>query len=905
MEDIEKLKETFYSEADDILNNLDELLLHLEHDPADRETLDAVFRNMHTLKGSSGIFEFHSVERLAHACEDLLDFMRNEDIGEISTERMIDTLFSGLDQIKGILSYIQAGQEPSGIAYEDTVNEIRTLLPEKVQQEVVHNSVADAGLNRAFFRTVEAGLRDIIIRQMGSGKKVYQIAIALSKYCFYKGMDPIVLLKNLSASGELLYVRCSTEHIPPLDEINPFMLYLDDVWIIYSTEQEKTYLDEIFEFAFAAGDITAHDITEDEIHALTFQCPGQCPGEGDASPDEWGMKDGSPDGPDVSESATAATGLKNIFFEFMEESGSYIEEIESSILRLENEKGSLTIVNDIFRPFHTMKGNCGYLGFKELGRFCHSVETFLDGARNKTIPVNQNMIDILLESVDMVKRLRSDLPWSVKDKLGLTDSDLSQYPEGMSVDAGPLIQKIDAVINICSTAGETQEIPKIGNILVRTGAITEEQLNSALRLQERRIGEILVEEGLVTENKVKAALEIQEFQKNLTKTPSASLKVETEKVDSLVNLVGELVIAQTLVSQNPSMAQFAGQSLLKDIAHIGKITREIQDQVMSMRMLPLKQTFQKMMRVVRDVAKKAGKNVDLVISGEDTELDKTVIDEISDPLIHLLRNAVDHGVESPEERIQKGKPEKGMVYLNAFHLGGNIIIEIRDNGRGLSKDKILRKAVERGLIEDTTEITDQQIYHLIFQPGFSTAEKVTDISGRGVGMDVVRRNVEKLRGRIDIQSAEGQGTSISIKLPLTLAIIDGMVVQVGGEKYIIPTLSIEESFRPKKEEIVPVQMRGELCNLRGNLLPLIRLGKLHRIEPLHKNPWDALLVVVESDGIRSCVMVDELIGQQQVVIKTLGDTFKNVKGISGGAILGDGKVGLILDVRGVIEISQI
>lgn len=896
MEDIEKLKETFYSEADDILNNLDELLLHLEHDPADRETLDAVFRSMHTLKGSSGIFEFHSVERLAHACEDLLDFMRSEDIGEISTERMIDTLFSGLDQIKGILSYIQAGQEPSGIAYEDTVSKIRTLLPEKVHQEVTHPSIGDAGLNRALFRTVEAAQRDVIVNQIKSGKKVYQIAIALSKYCFYKGMDPIVPLKNLSASGELVYVRCSTEHIPPLNEINPFMLYLDDIWIIYSTEQDKTYLDEIFEFALAAGDITAHDITEDKIHALTFQCPE----EGDTSTDEWGMKDGSPD---VSESATAATGIKNIFFEFMEESDSYIEEIESSILRLENEKGSLTIVNDIFRPFHTMKGNCGYLGLKELGRFCHSVETFLDGARNKTIPVNQNMIDILLESVDMVKRLRSNLPWSVKDKFGLTDSDLSKYPEGMSVDAGPLIQKIDVLINICSTAGETQDVPRIGDILLKTGDITEEELNGALRLQERRIGEILVDEGLVTENKVKAALEIQKFQKNITKTPSGSLRVETEKVDSLVNLVGELVIAQTLISQNPSMAQFAGQSLLKDISHLGKITREIQDQVMSMRMVPLKQTFQKMMRVVRDVAKKAGKNVDLIISGEDTELDKTVIDEISDPLIHLLRNAVDHGVESPEERTQKGKPEKGTVYLDACHQGGNIIIEIRDNGRGLSKDKILRKAAEKGLIEDTTEITDQQIYQIIFQPGFSTAEKVTDISGRGVGMDVVRRNIEKLRGRIDIQSAEGQGTSISIKLPLTLAIIDGMVVQVGGEKYIIPTLSIEESFRPKKEEIVSVQMRGELCNLRGNLLPLVRLGKLHRVEPLHNNPWDALLVVVESGGMRSCVMVDELIGQQQVVIKTLGDTFKNVKGISGGAILGDGKVGLILDVRGVIEIS--
>ncbi|MBI5193564.1 MAG: chemotaxis protein CheA [Nitrospirae bacterium] len=721
MEDIEKLKETFYSEADDILSNLDELLLQLEHNPGDKETLDAIFRSMHTLKGTSSIFEFHSISKLAHACEDLLDLMRKEDVGEVTSEKMIDTLFTGSDQIKEIITNIQTGSEQNEVNYENTVNQIRALLPKKEQIDVVQKKTSDEGINRVFIRTWKKDERSTIINQIREGRQVYQISIALSKYCFYKGMDPLVLLKNLTFGGEVLLVRCSSEHIPSLKEINPYMLYLDDIWLVFSTNGNNEFLNDIFEFAIAIGEITVHLLTEEELSFVT--------------PTESGC------------------------------------------------------------------------------------------------------------------------------------------------------------------------VPKIGEILLATGEISEEQLNKALRLQERKLGEILVEEGILPEDKLKTALEIQQLQKIGTKGPANAIKVDIEKVDCLVNLVGELVITHTLISQNSSTTQLSGQSVSKDIAHLGKITRDIQDQVMSMRMMPLKQTFQKMMRVVRDVAKKAGKNVDLIISGEDTELDKTVIEEISDPLVHILRNSVDHGIEAPEERKNKGKSEKGTVHLNAFHRGGNIVIEISDDGKGLNRERIIEKALERGLINDPTDVSEQQIYQLIFYPGFSTAEKVTDISGRGVGMDVVRKNIEKLRGRIDIQSKENQGTNISITLPLTLAIIDGMVVQTGIERYIIPTLSIEESLRPKKEELITVQERGELCNLRGSLLPILRLNKLYKKKDDHKNPCDALLVVVENDGMRACILVDELIGQQQVVIKTLGDTFKDVKGIAGGAILGDGKVGLILDVRGLIEAS--
>jgi len=339
----------------------------------------------------------------------------------------------------------------------------------------------------------------------------------------------------------------------------------------------------------------------------------------------------------------------------------------------------------------------------------------------------------------------------------------------------------------------------------------------------------------------------------------------------------------------------------KNLSQLTKITKDIQDQVMSMRMVTLKQTFQKMSRLVRDVSLRSGKKVKLQISGEDTELDKNVIEELADPLVHILRNSIDHGVEAEEDRVSKGKPEEGLVKLNAFHRGGNIIIEIQDDGKGLQKDKILQKATERGLIKDQSSLTDNQIYNLIFLPGLSTAEKITNISGRGVGMDVVKKNIEKLRGNVEVTSEEGKGSTFTIKLPLTLAIIDGIVVNVGSTKYIIPTVSIEESLRPAKEDISTIKNQGEVVNIRGSLLSLVRLHKLYNIDTKKTNPWESIVVVVEGAEGRYGVLVDELLGQQQVVIKSLGDRFKDIKGISGSAILGDGRVGLILDVSGVRE----
>jgi two-component system chemotaxis sensor kinase CheA len=391
-----------------------------------------------------------------------------------------------------------------------------------------------------------------------------------------------------------------------------------------------------------------------------------------------------------------------------------------------------------------------------------------------------------------------------------------------------------------------------------------------------------------------------------------TVKVDSERLDKLLDTIGELVIAETMVVQSQELKTVNSPHLTQTLAQLDKITRELQEMGMALRMVPISGTFQKMARLVRDLSKKIGKDVEFATSGEDTELDKNVVDRIGDPLVHMVRNAIDHGIEkNPDDRVKAGKPAKGRVELRAFHKGGSIHIEIQDDGRGLDRDAILKKAVERGIVQPGAELDDKEVFALIFEPGFSTAERITEVSGRGVGMDVVKRSIEALRGQIDIQSTPGHGSTFVIRLPLTLAIIDGMVVCVGGERYIIPTLSIVMSLCVKASEFKTVQGSGRMIQLQGELIPIFELSRLFDVDASSTKPSvskdagsESLVVVVEDDGQKTGIVIDELLGQQQIVIKTLGDYLKGAPGISGGAIMPDGCVGLILDVGGLVRLAN-
>jgi len=382
---------------------------------------------------------------------------------------------------------------------------------------------------------------------------------------------------------------------------------------------------------------------------------------------------------------------------------------------------------------------------------------------------------------------------------------------------------------------------------------------------------------------------------------STSIRVNTEKVDQLINLVGELVITQAMLAQLASkMDPVAHEALMKGMGLLERNTRDLQESVMAIRMMPISFVFSRFPRVVRDLAHKLGKEVELKTSGEATELDKGLIEKISDPLTHLVRNSLDHGIEMPAKRTAAGKPVKGTVLLRAFHQGGNIVIEVSDDGAGLDRSRILAKAREKGL-PAADSMSDQEVWQLIFEPGFSTAEVVTDVSGRGVGMDVVKRNILGLGGSIDIQSAPGSGTRMSIRVPLTLAILDGLSVAVGEQVYIVPLTFISECFQPKTGDIKSVAGSSKLVHVRGEYLPVVTLHEFFGVPPASASIDKGIMIIIESDGAKKAVFVDELLGQHQVVIKSLESNYRKVPGVSGATIMGDGRVALILDAAAIVR----
>ena len=590
-------------------------------------------------------------------------------------------------------------------------------------------------------------------------------------------------------------------------------------------------------------------------------------------------------------SKTAGKEDRDIVSGFIVESLESLEAVEVSLIDLEQDASDPESINAIFRAFHTIKGVSSFLGFMRINRLAHCSENLLDKIRGNERVVDGDIIDVVLDSVDLLKKLIAGVQTGIE----------TGCPLDIGTDISDLVRRIERI-----QAPETALDRPVGQILVEKGDLDAQTLALALEKQKttpnKKIGQILIEDKATGSRQVAAALRDQK--KAAGQKIDLQVKVDTLKLDSLVDLAGELVIAQSMLRQHPYIRGARDQRLLHTLGQLNQITSSLQTMTMSLRMVPIKTTFQKMLRLVRDLGKSSGKQVQLVMTGEDTEIDRNVVDELYEPMVHMIRNSVDHGLETPEEREAAGKPATCTIYLKAYHKGGNIVVEITDDGRGLNRDRIVEKARANGVIDADTRLSDSEIYNLIFQPGFSTAQQVMEISGRGVGMDVVKKAIERLRGRVDIQSLTGQGSTFFISLPLTLAIIEGMLVRVGEERYVIPALSIIESFRPTPEQCSTVEKRGEMILSRGKLIPLIRLEAVFGVRSDSRRPWEGLVVTVEYDGQQLALLLDELLGKEEVVIKSMGEVLKNVRGIAGGAILGDGRVGLILDMAGIWELSM-
>lgn len=576
----------------------------------------------------------------------------------------------------------------------------------------------------------------------------------------------------------------------------------------------------------------------------------------------------------ASESLPADTD-PDLLTEFIAESRELLEKSEAALLALESNPEDDEAVNTVFRAFHTVKGTSGFLGLKLTSELAHLAESLLSRIRNKEIRLVGGYADLSLRSLDMLKKAVA----SVENAL-----------HGAPLEVPVGYEELNLILADPEAAGiseESSQEPAPVKAAPEPQPEVQEEMDAK---PEAAVDSVVVSNGGLETPMPKrqvAAHKDGEFE--------TSIRVNTARLDRLIDMVGELVIAQSMVVQDRRLLDETCHELLRKVTQASKIVRELQDLSMSMRMVPLKGTFQKMQRVARDLARKSGKSVDLVTDDGETEIDRHMVDILNDVLVHMVRNAIDHGIEAPDDRENGGKSRTGTVRLRAFHSGGTVVVEIRDDGRGMNREKILHKAISAGLVEPDKVLTDNEVYNLVFAPGLSTAEKISDVSGRGVGMDVVRKGVETLHGRIDINTAAGVGSTFTVRLPLTLAITDGMLVRVGCERYIIPTISIHLCFRPEPDSISTVSGKGELVMLRGEMMPIFRLHRLFGVESAIEDPSKGLLVVVGDEERRCALLVDELLGQQQVVAKSLTKAVGKISGVSGGAILGDGQVGLILD----------
>ncbi len=538
--------------------------------------------------------------------------------------------------------------------------------------------------------------------------------------------------------------------------------------------------------------------------------------------------------------------------DFVLESRDHLVNIEGQLLTLERDAADSEALNAVFRGFHTIKGLAGFLELWDVQRLAHEVETLLDTARTGELTLMPDAIDVILEGADFLQKWLQHLE-SVQRREPSTAPTLDEA----------LLAAIRSIPTAAREAALSQTGPSMGDVPAEESAA-------------------------------------RPATPTVRRNQAAAIRVHTAKLDYLVDMAGEMVIAESLVRHDPELSGAHSPRLQRNIQQLTRITAELQKTAMAMRLIPIGPSFHRMERLVRDLSRQFGKSVIMETQGDDIEFDRSIIEELADPLMHMVRNSLDHGIELPEERVRNGKPAAATVLLKAHHQAGLVVIEIADDGRGLDRNRIAAKAVERGLIQSAEGLSDNEIYNLIFEPGFSTASEVTNVSGRGVGMDVVRKHIEKLRGRIEIRSTPGQGASFFLKLPLTLAIIEGLVVGVGRERYILPLFNVREMIRPGEDTVWTVQHKGEMALVRGDLLPVTRLYRKFGVVPRSEDPRESVLVIADVEGRRFCLMVDELIGKQEVVIKSLGETLKDIPGIAGGAILGDGRVGLILDLERIV-----
>ncbi len=689
------------------------------------------------------------------------------------------------------------------------------------------------------------------------------------------------------------------------DFISDSFEYIEENFTDDAFDEEAKALKSVFKDILSEYDDFAGD-TEDTQESVEVDVPSE--EKSLDSGDNQDFTDKSSDGEDEFKETDNTHGFEiteDMVDSFVVESRDILRSFEENLIHWSESPEDNEIGKELFRQIHTVKGNAGFFSYRDIEKLGHYMEALIDVCLSEKFKVNRGqVIKILLQFTDVLNKAVS-LIETEHDSDGSIEH-LELYLE--------LIE--DTLPKGYDLNLSDDKNVRLGDILTEDNVVSEEDIKEALRAQQRPLGEILVELGKAKSADIEKALEkqkkanklenIKKSRKKKTakvnrKASQQDIRVDVSKLDNVINLISELVISSNMVVHNPEIENLHLESFTKASLQMGKIVRELQETAMTIRMIPVSGLFKRMYRLVHDLSSKCGKSIDFEIKGESTEIDKTVIELITDPLVHVIRNAIDHGIEKPEEREKIGKPSKGSLTLKAKHEEGEVWIMVEDDGKGIDQKKVLESAIKKGIVKKDEELKKSEILKLILHPGFSTAEKITDVSGRGVGMDVVKKNLEKIKGKVDIESTEGKGTRVLFRIPLTLAILEGMRVRVGTQEYIIPLLAIKQFQKVDKSQVTNSPDGVETIKIRGQLYPVYRLYEVYNLKPEFTDISDGVVLVVESDKKTAVIFVDEIIGQLQTVIKGLPENIDKVHGVSGCTILGSGKICLIIDIDNLLK----
>lgn len=950
--DMDKFRAGFLEEAADLLEGANEDILRAESE-GNLELFNSVFRNIHTIKGTAGGLGFDEMTDFSHHLETILDKLRN---GEMKIDGEItDLLLRGVDVLFEMVDYARDGKK-----YDKDLSELIARYGNTAEEAVKSETAGENEVSGLV--SVSENIRELLEKNHPGFGRPYRIDVKFTDEMLENGYDPLTLYSNLREISDFFYPAADISAVPQIDHIEPYRLYLrPEIYIISDAS-----LEEINDLAFDPEimDVCGISLEKTETEAAVKVT------EASELVDTEGI--------DRDMLAELAAGVED-----------YFESIENYLIEIEKTgSGSKDAVDNIFRVFHNIKGDSGYVGFSFMEKYAHLVENMLDKVRDGSVEFDKKAAEFILNVISDVKRIVSELVNGEDAKLPKTYSMLLELSESISnhTENVPVItedvkvflgqvdqflemidmsedsasgnrilkraalglknaarfigfkdlnalaeefeakvlksedhmQQLSAIINYIDLLKSPPK--KLGELLVDSGKVTEEEI-AAAKAQQKKIGEILVDQGKLNKEDLDLVLKRQDIMKAAERTSAKdedaeplrdpqskdklpqSMKVDQEKIDKFTNTIGELTVAKNAYEymvQKLIREYDLPSNLVKDFKDnsnlISRISQDLQRDILSLRMVPIRQIFNKFPRVVRDISRKQNKQIALRIIGEDTEIDKKISDILSDPLVHLVRNACDHGLENTQDREASGKHSEGTLILKAYNEGSFVYIEVIDDGKGIDSQKVLKKAISRGMVSEDEELSEKEIIQLILAPGLSTADKVTDISGRGVGMDVVKSSITTVGGFIDVSSSLGEGTRITMKIPVTIGMSTSLLVNMGGEEYYaFPIENVAETIKVEKDQVKDLHF-GKGIYYRGSVLPLFQLtallgGQERELED------EVNIVITVTDAGKTGIIVDELMNRMDIAIKPVPEYFAHLNYIGGVTILGDGQAVLVLNVN--------